>query len=197
MKSKEPKKPEAVKSAVVAERLVTLSKQATPYMTKAANLHIRSQEDYQSLAATLAKIKDIRKIAVEEKEKFTKPLNELLRTTNAHFKPFLDKIDALEATKKNEMVKYLNAQEAKTAKLQERFDSGEIKKVSTLLGKQAELHTTSEDASVRHVKVVEVTDEKKIPREYLVPNLVAIKNALLQGVTVPGAKIVEQKSIAI
>jgi hypothetical protein len=95
------------------------------------------------------------------------------------------------------MVKYLNAQEAKAEKVQAKFESGEIKKVSTLLGKQAELHTSSEDASVRRVKVVEITDEKKIPREYLVPNLVAIKNALLQGVTVQGAKIVEQKSIAI
>lgn len=188
---------EPVKSAVVAERLVTLSKQATPYMTKAANLQIRTQDDYQSLAATLAKIKDIRKIAVEEKEKFTKPLNELLRTTNAHFKPFLDKIDALETSKKAEMLKYLDAQEQKQLKVQERFDSGEIKKVSTLLGKQAELHTTSEDASVRRLKVVEITDENKIPREYTIPNLAAIKNALLQGVVVPGARIVEQKSIAI
>lgn len=190
------KKPEVLKS-VVAERLVTLSKQATPYMTKAANLQIRTQSDYQALAATLSKIKEIRKIAVEEKEKFTKPLNELLRTTNAHFKPFLDKIDALEATKKGEMVKYLDAQEIKTEKIQAKFDSGEIKKVSTLLGKTTQLQTTSDDASVRRLKVVEITDERKLPREYMVPNLVAIKAALLAGETIAGARIVEQKSIAI
>lgn len=196
MKTKEIKK-SAVKSSVIAERLSTLDKQATPHMTRAANLQIRSQEDYQSLATTLAKIKEIRKLAVEEKEKFTKPLNELLRTTSAHFKPFFDKIDALEVLKKSEMVKYLNAQEAKQLKVQEKFDSGEIKKVSTLLGKQVELQTTSDDASVRRLKVVEITDERKLPREYLVPDLAKIKAALLAGETVAGARIVEQKSIAI
>lgn len=188
---------EVVKTSIIAERISTLNKQATPLVTKVMNLKIREQSDYQACAAALAKIKAIRKIGQEEKEEFTKPLNALLKATNAHFKPFFDYLDNTEEIKKGEMVIFLNEQEVKAEKIQAKFNSGEIKKVSTLLGKQAELQTTSEDANVRRLNVVEIVDEKKIPREYLVPDMVRIKAALLAGESVPGAKIVEKKSIAI
>jgi hypothetical protein len=50
---------------------------------------------------------------------------------------------------------------------------------------------------VRRTWEVEIVDASTIPREYLVPDLAAIKKALQAGQKVKGCKLVQKKGLAI
>lgn len=175
----------------------SLQKEADPQFRKIRNIVITTQEDYQEAAKLLSQLKDIGKLALAEQEKFTKPLNELLKVTRSHFKPFFAALELLETAKKAEMIAFLNKQEAEAKKLEKKFEEGGIKKFSTLSRKQEELQVTSDDATVRRTRVVKITSIKKLPKEFMEPDMTKIRLALLQGVNVPGAELVEEKVIAI
>lgn len=187
-------KQQTANAMIVAQ---SLQKQANPKFLQINKISIDTQEDYQAAAKLLSELKELGKLALGEQEKFTKPINELLKVTRSHFKPFFDKIAMLEEAKKAEMVAFLNKQEAEAKKLEKKFEEGGIKKVSTFMRKQEELQTTSEDAVVRRKKVLKIVSEKKIPREYLVPNEALIMAALKDGKSVPGCELAEEKIIAI
>lgn len=184
-----------VTNAIVVAQ--ALQKQATPLFNKVTKLAIDTQEEYSQAAALLADLKELGKQAKAEQDKFLKPINELLKVTKTHFKPFFDRLTQIEELKKGEMIAFLNKQEAEAKKLEKKFEKGDIKKVATFMRKQEELEVTSEDAVVRNIKRLHITNEKKIPREYLMPNEAKIMAALKDGEEVPGCEIVLEKSIAI
>ncbi len=183
-------------SALVVAK--SLQQQAKPLINKLSHLaSIDTEEQYQLAATKLSELKDIGKLAEVEKEKFTGPLNQLLRVTRSHFKPFFDQLESLEGQVKGCMIAFLNKQDEAKKKLEARFEEGKIAKTSTLLRKTEELTVGSGDATVRKVKVVKVVDASLIPRKYLVPDLAAIKAALIDGETVKGCELVLENNIAI
>jgi hypothetical protein len=184
----------AINSQIVVK---SLEKEALPITRKVSNLKIKNLEHYQLAADLLKKLKEIKKEAKTEEEKFTKPLNELLKTTRTHFKPFFTSIDLIESDTKQRMGVFLEAQEAKQKQLEKKMESGDIKKVSTFVKKSAELEVNSSSASVRRIKKLWIVNEMIIPREFLVPNEAAIFAALKDGKKVAGCKITTVKNIAI
>lgn len=187
-------KPPTVSALVVAQNL---EKDAKPLINKLVTMEIKTLEQYQLAATRMSELKAIARAAEGEKEKFTKPLNELLKVTRNHFKPFFDRVDSTERAIKTAMIDFLNRQEEATRKLNASFAEGKIAKTSTLLRKTEELAVTSGDATVRKIKVVSITNLKKIPLEFLTPDMGKIKAALVAGEEVPGAELVEEKNIAI
>lgn len=177
--------------------LASLSKKAKPLQNKLSDLEVKSQSDYDLAGNLMKQLKTLAKESEAEKKKMTDPINQTLKAVREHFKPFEDVVAELEVNTKAKMLAFVEKQEAEQKKLEEKFEQGKIKKVSTLVAKQDELHVSSQHSSIRKVKVVEVENESKIPREYLVPDMAAIKEALLAGKKVNGCKLVDKNNIAI
>lgn len=181
----------------VAVITTNLSKQAQPLILKLNKVEIETEADYQNAATLISNLKAISKAAENEMKKFTVPLNELLKVTRSHFKPFFDKIASIEGAKKSEMVAFLNRQETAKKRLEAQFESGKIKKASTLMAKTEELSVGAGDATARKIKVVRIVDESKIPRSFLAPNIAAIKAHLIAGDKVAGCELIEEFNVAI
>jgi hypothetical protein len=177
--------------------LSSLNKKAKPLQNKLSSLQVKDQKDYDLAGSLMKQLKTLAKESEAEKKKIIDPLNQTLKAIKEHFKPFEEVVEALEADTKKKMIAFYTAQEEKQKKLEAKFERGEIKKVSTLVSKQDELQVSSAHSSVRKTKVVEIVDEKKIPREYLVPDMAAIKEALNAGKKVAGCVLSDKTGIAI
>lgn len=185
---------EKVSAAVVVQ---SLQKQATPLFKKLEVVKIDSQEEYDRAGKLVKELKEMAKVADQKEKAITNPLNEALKETKALFKPFKDRVAEVELQTKAGMNQFLIKQEAATKKLEEKFERGDIKKVSTLVAKKEELQVQSANSKVRKVKVLKIVDASAIPREYLEPNESAIKAALLEGKKVKGCILEEVNQIAI
>jgi len=178
--------------------LRSLEKKAQPILSKLNSLSIETADDFNEAGARLKALKSFAKIAETEKKTITDPLNQTMKAVNAHFAPFFNSIKLIEAQVKEEMERYLQTVDKKVEQLQEDFKVGTIKKVTTLHKKTEEvaggLQSTVQQ---RFVTAVTITDLKKIPLKYLVPDEELIKRDLLEGKKVPGAKLEERRILAI
>lgn len=178
--------------------IAALQKQADPWRKKVEALPIKTKDEYDTAALLLSNLKQLGKQAKIEEDGMTTGIKQSLKAITAHFQPFYIGIEATEKRTKERMVNFLDGQEAKVVKLHSDFNAGKIKRVGTVVAKENDLQNVSnEDASVRKIKTLDIFDAKKIPREYMVPDEVAIKRAFQAGRVVPGCKMVLTKSIAI
>jgi hypothetical protein len=185
------------KSTEVSIVLESLVKQSKPLQKKLSDLQVTDNESYDMAATLMKNLKTLAAQAETSKKKITDPINASLKAVREHFKPFEDTVDALQKDTKEKMNAFLIKQEEERKKLEKKFESGEIKKVSTLVKKQEALTATSSAAKVRKVQKLKIVNESKIPREYLVPNESLIKQHLLEGKKISGCELVEENQIAI
>lgn len=184
----------AINSLVVAK---SLEKKSLPIRKKVSDLEVVDQESFDLAASLIKQLKAYVKESKAEEDKIADPIKEALANLRAHFKPFNDSIAALEFDTKLKMSVWVEGQQKKQLKVAEDLESGKIKKVSTFISKSEALQVKSPSASVRKVKVLRITNEKLIPREYLVPDEAKIKADLLKGISIAGCKIDLENSIAI
>ena len=52
------------------------------------------------------------------------------------------------------------------------------------------------EVQIRKIKKVRISDEALLPRQYLVPDMVAIRKDALAGVSIAGVEVYEDESIA-
>jgi len=154
----------------------------------------------------LSKIKQVAKLLKERKEAITKPLNEALASARELFrKPEADLADA-ERIIKGKMLDWQDAEDKRIAKAKAKVvDQVESGKISTEKAVQkmddigtAPTTTTGKvgQVSTKIIKKYRVTDESKLPREFLMPDMAKITEALKAGVSVPGAEVYEEKVIS-
>jgi hypothetical protein len=174
-----------------------LRKKASPLLRK-ASMDVVEKSDYDKLGEVVSQLKEYRKEADVQEKSLTEPANQIIKNAKAIFKPFKDGVDEAERLAKQKMLAFLEAQEAAAKRIQEKFERGDIKKISTVVAKTNELlDTQSESVSVRKIQVLKIVDVNKIPREFLVPNEALIKQALKEGRKVAGCELEYQKSLAI
>lgn len=183
----------------VAVVLKSIEKKAAPIMKRLAGLQITTNDEFTKAGKLMGELKELGKVADGEQSKITDPLQQALKATREHFKPFQKALDALQSDIKQKMVAWVNKQEAEKLKVAAKLESGDIKKVSTFLRKTEEATTaaTSEHSVTRKIKVLVCVNAKATPREYLVPDEALIKAAIVGGKTVAGWKVELQNSIAI
>jgi hypothetical protein len=177
--------------------VAALEKQAVPVIKKVTDLEIKSNADYQAAANLLSQLSTYEKEAEAKRTGITQPMNAALRNVNALFKPFADKVELVKKTVKARMTAWDDKQEAERKKLEAKFETGEIKKMSTLTQKLEAATVYSSSSTTRMVKVLRIVDASKIPREYLVPDEAKIKAAFKEGKAVLGCTWKEEKQIAI
>jgi len=188
------------------KEIALVKTQASKALTAATEMVIASPEDMTKATDVLSKIKSVGKMIKERKEAITKPLNEALASARGLFKPIEQNHEQAEKIIKDKMLAYQRkmdeAAEAERLRLAKRVEKGTMK-AETAVAKMENIQeapTTVQGAvgqvSTRIVKKYRVTNEALLPREYLVPDMGKITEALKAGATVPGAEVYEEKVIA-
>lgn len=182
---------------------VALVKDQTSKATAAAQgLVIKTQEDVDKAGGILSKMKGVARLIKERKEAITKPLTEALNSARDLFKPLESNLAEAELMVKNKMLAYQKIEDAKAEKkkeaIVEKAKAGIISDAKAVerIEKVAPAKTTTATTTTRTVKKYRVVDESKLPREYLMPDLPKITEALKAGQTVLGAEMYEEKIIA-
>lgn len=187
-------KNEAVSTAVI---VANLEKSANPTIKKVTDLKIKTKEDFELAAQLIKKLKDWAKEAKAEEDRMTEGLKQSLSAIKNHFKPFRERVEMVEDATKEAMQSFLDGQKKLSERLDSDFESGKIKKVSTVVTKQNELRVTNGSAQIRKVWQMKIIDVSKIPREYMIPDTDAIKAVLKEGGSVAGCVWKQVDSIAI
>lgn len=186
-----------VQKQVVATAVKEIMASAKPTQRKLTDLVIASNADYEAAGKHLKILKGISKVVDTEKGKIINPIKESIKNTEAFFKPFTDEVKQIEVEVKAKMLAWVEKQETKSKQLEADLDSGKIKSIGTFHRKNSELTVQSQHSQLREIKVLEITNLKKIPYQYLLPNETKIREALLAGKKIAGCKLNTKKSLAV
>ncbi len=179
---------------------VTLTVKEQEAIKVAESKAIKTPEDMSAAVNVLSTLNQTLDRLTEDKEKLTKPINELLKEIRGRYKPFELKLEeAIEKVRKA-MITYQTEQK-RIAKIEEdkiiaRIGEGKGKlKVETAIRKMEEVDKPDQKVSTeaglvkfKTVKKFEVEDVSKLPKEYILANEVAIRKAMTEGKEVSGVR---------
>ena len=165
-------------------------------------LTIKNPDEADAAAILLKKIKDASKILATRREEITRPIMQSFASVRALFKvPESDLADA-EKIVKSKLLAYdieeTERKEIAKAKILARTEKGTLR-IDTAIKKMEELGEVPKIKGItsRTINKVRITDETMIPREYMVPDMTKITEAVLrQGVEIPGVEKYSEKIIA-
>ena len=193
--------------ALVPEKeLVELKTQVTGPQDQANKLVIASEEDANKAADILHEITNVEKLVTAKKESITKPLMASLASVRDMFRPIETACADAKKTIKGKIMDWQVAEEARIEKEKNRIEARVEKgtmRADTAAGKLEDLGEAPKKAQgsvgkvqTRVVVKVRVIDETLIPREYLIPDMTKITEAVIrQGVAVPGIEKYEEKTL--
>jgi hypothetical protein len=175
--------------------LAAVEEKAAPILKKLNRIDlVLTQADYEKAMSNTKQLKELLKLSTDKKEAITTPLKEALKEVNSLFKPFEVKVEQMEAEVKAAMLQFVLNQQRQIKKLNQDFADGKIKKVSTITTKLAEFQ---QPAGVRKVWQPVEINAAATPREYLMPDMAKIKEALKAGKKVQGWSWEQVENIAI
>jgi hypothetical protein len=179
---------------IIAQALKT---EALPITKKITTLKIKSQLDYAQAADLLKQLKDKSKQAVAKLEQILNPLDTVRESIIDLFDPFIKSVKLIEKDTKKKMLAFLAENKKKAAKIDTAFETKKIKKVKTYLGKIRQFEITSNAASVRTLRKLNIIDQSKLPRKYMIPDEQLITSELKAGTKIPGCELIDVDNIAI
>lgn len=185
--------------------LAPLKAQISKLENQANALTITTPEEYGNAIDIVSKLKDTGSQIKEKKESITKPLNEALRNVRDIFRPVEIQFENAERIIKDKLLAYKRKSDeearAKEVKIAAAAEKGTIK-IETAEKKMEAIErveTTTRgkvgEVQIRKVKKVRITNETLIPRQYLVPDMVAIRRDALSGVPITGVEVYEEDLI--
>lgn len=165
-------------------------------------LKVETVKEAEKGSDLLRSIKDYRKSLTDRKEEMTRPLMKSLASIRDLFKPLeLDLTDAEKIVKSKLLAFSIEEEERiarETAKVEAKVAKGTMR-ADTAASKLEDIGqvTKVKGAQVKTRTKVRVEDETLIPREYLMPDMAKITDAVLhQNISIPGVLRYEEKLIA-
>jgi len=183
------------------KQVAVIEKEMAPIVKQAISMKIANPNDMTEATEVLSKLNIFSDRMQEEKERITKPANEILKAERSRWKPLETMYDnatthlrSLISAYQTEQVRKQREEEAKIAA---RVGEGKGKlKIETAVRKMGEVDAPLEKVSTesgmlkfREDKKLKITDAAKIPREYLVVDEKKVLEALKAGIEVKGAEI--------
>mgnify|MGYP001578203381 FL=1 len=147
--------------------------EARGLLEAARSVEIASASDYAAAAETAAELRAMREAVEARRRSWVDPLNAVVRSINAAFKPAFDTLAGAERAMRDKIVAYSEAQStAHEAAVRE------IAAAPTQAGRE-DAHARLSEAVVPRIEGLslvetwdgEVVDASKLPREYLVPDV--------------------------
>jgi hypothetical protein len=181
------------------KELTEVKQQVSLVQQQANSLSVNNQQEADEATVLLKQVKEAEKFMLSKKEEITRPLMASLAKVRDLFKPIEGNLaDATKIIKSKILAWTIEEQDKKdkdAARVAARVEKGTMKAETAA----AKIETISKDApksNLRIVKKIRIVDETAIPREYLVPNMTMITEAILrQGAVIPGVETYEEKSI--
>ena len=188
------------------KELTVLKTQVSKLENQAEAVMIETAENYTAAIDLVSKLKETGSGIKAKKESITKPLNEALKNARDLFAPIEKQFTNAEAIIKTKLLDYKRKKDAEAAaaeaKIAKQAETGYIKleTAERKMGEIKRVETTTHGAigqvQVRKIKKVRITDASALPREYLIPDEVAIRRDALGGKTIPGVEVYEEETIA-
>lgn len=188
------------------QEIALLEKEITTLEQKANAVQITNKEEYEQAGSIVVQLKDAGSKIKKAKESVTKPLNEALRNARLIFAPIEGQFANAEIILKGKILAY-NREVAEEARKKEeaiakRVEKGtmKIETAETKMDQVEKLDKTTRNESgavqVRKIKKVRIVDEALLPREYLTPNMTAIRRDALSGKEIAGVEVYEEEVVA-
>lgn len=150
-------------------------------------MYDRAREEYKQL-------RKIAKNLDDKKKSILRPMAEAVANVKSFFSPIEKRLDAVIDEYAHQLGSYANQKELERTEALKAIESDKrIKNVETIQKKKEEAGERLE--GTMRVKQLVITDAGLIPNEYWVIDEKKVKEALLAGVAVKGAKIVEELTI--
>jgi hypothetical protein len=170
----------------------------------AEKLEIKTEKDFETTITANAAIADRIKSGEAQRRFFVQPLNDHVGRINMLFKPVIDKYKKAKEIIDGKVVEYHDRKEAEERKQKEKIlaeeKAGKISLEQAVVKseKVAEAKKTSEGEDGARITFtirpeLHITDESKLPRQYLLPDRIKINTALKAGIKVPGAELIKVK----
>lgn len=186
--------------------LTTLKGQVSKLENQAQSVTIESQEDYANAVDLVSKLKETGSQIKIKKESITKPLNEALRSARDLFSPIEEQFASAEAIVKLKLLAYKKRVDeearAKEIAIAAKVEAGKMKlptaekKMEAIERVETTTRGKTGEVQVRKIKKVRIIDEAALPRKYMVPNYVMLRQDALKGIIIPGAEVYEEETIA-
>ena len=195
------------KEIAIVEKDVKEYKTQVAFVQKGAeSLVITTQDDMAKASDLLVAVGKIEKAVTERKEAITRPLMTALASARDLFKPLETGYAEAKKTIKGKMLDYSIVEEERINKEKERVEKRvekgtmrvdtAVKKLEDIGDAPTSFSGDSSKSSLRTVTKVRIVDEALLPREYLIPDIKKITEAVLkQKLSVPGTETYEEKSI--
>lgn len=189
----------------MATKEIVVEKQALLTVENAELKIIANANDMEQATSILSRLNQFSKDLKAEKEKVTKPLNEALKAERERFRPTEEKLEAAILSIRKKMSAYQTAQKKRedeeAAKIAARIGAGKGKlKVETAVEKidaidrvASKVSTEAGSVSFRTDKKFEVMDVTLLPADCILPNEVAIRAAMKNGIELPGVRYYEEQ----
>jgi hypothetical protein len=173
---------------------ITIKKELQPIANEALELKVKSHGDLLVAENLLTKLNQISDRIEEEKQKVLGPLNKARMAEINRWKPVIGYYESAIAHVRGQMTNYQTKQialeKAKEQKIVSQMESGKID-TDKAVSKLEDIDRTEKrvgNTVFVEKKNFEVMDVTMLPKEYILPNEVAIRKAMLEGKELPGVR---------
>lgn len=192
-----------------------VEKQVSEAVKRASAFEVNTPESMLEAGELRKKIKSVGKLLKDQKEKITKPLNEGLKQARALFAPLEENYEQAEKIISGKMLFYQNIcdqetrdieakaaadlkkieDDAKAGKITEHQAEVKEQKIEQKLEQAPGVITKSKDFHTREIQKFRIVNMDAIPREFMLPDEVAIRKAMMAGIPVEGVEYYKEKSL--
>lgn len=169
-----------------------------PYEQKVAALSIATPEDMTEAVALLTELNTFKDRIAEEKDKVMRPLLDAISAERKRWKPMETKLDDAISTVRSAVSKYQTKLTAearlKESKIAARLEKGTLKidtavrKMDAIEQPDKKIEVEAGSVKFRTDRKFEVVDITKVPYDYLIPDVPAIRAAMKAGTELPGIR---------
>lgn len=181
------------------QEVIKVAEKEVSTIVESSRIKVVSQPTLSKAHDQLGILKGIKKSVQEKKDDIIKPLNEALKNVRRLFTPIEEKVNVIESYLKGQILTYNRKldeeREVKEKEAIEKIEKGEdIEKATKSLEKTQEKQSAIKN--IRKIKKLKIIDVNIIPREFMIPDEVKIRQALLGGAIVAGAELYEEEILA-
>lgn len=194
------------------EELAIIKANATKMEKMIESFQVTDDASLNLVSDKIKSVKTLKKMVKEQKERFTKPAQEIIAEARDKFDPIIKQCENAEIVLKQRAGAYMQAQEVKRrdeeSKIAARVEKGTMKEETAMRKLEAlpETPTTvrtdqGSGLSMRKRRVAVITEPENVPDEYWIIDEVRVRREALErdktgAEPIPGVTIREEASIA-
>jgi len=182
------------------KKIKTEVKEVSLITTKSNELVvIKSDADIVKAAEFLVFVKDKINSLEDERQLYTKPINESLKRLNSRFKSLTEPLKEAERAVKDAIIKYKAEREEQRLKDQDKLQKKNGDMNIALIDSVPDI-VESKSGEIRTTRrwVFEIVEVNKVPKEYLMIDSDKVNEAISEGIrNIPGLKIYQKEDLSV